>query len=118
MTREELFERWHARRETFVRAGAFVDGTKIVDEFLHDLDRVEEVRCQVNLTLREAAAECGYSVEHLARLIRQGRLPNAGRRHAPRLRRSDLPTRRKFARTRTRSYDVNADARTLKNGRQ
>lgn len=43
------------------------------------------------LTLHEAAAESGYSAEHLARLIRHGKIPNVGRRHAPRVRRGDLP---------------------------
>jgi hypothetical protein len=43
------------------------------------------------LTLEQAAAESGYSVDHLGRLIRQRRIPNAGRKNAPRIVRSDLP---------------------------
>jgi hypothetical protein len=43
------------------------------------------------LTLEQAAAESGYSVDHLGRLIRQRRIPNAGRKNAPRILRSDLP---------------------------
>ena len=43
------------------------------------------------LTLKEAAQESGYSADHLGRLIRDGVVPNAGRRHAPRIRRADLP---------------------------
>lgn len=43
------------------------------------------------LTLAEAARESGYSVDHLGREIRAGRIPNAGRPHAPRIRRGDLP---------------------------
>jgi hypothetical protein len=35
--------------------------------------------------LAEASAQSGYSQDHLARLIREGRLPNAGRPHAPRI---------------------------------
>ena len=45
------------------------------------------------LTLREASAESGYSADHLGRMIRAGKVPNAGRRGAPRVRRSDLPTK-------------------------
>jgi hypothetical protein len=43
------------------------------------------------LTLEQAAVESGYSADHLGRLIRQRRIPNAGRKNAPRIVRSDLP---------------------------
>jgi hypothetical protein len=43
------------------------------------------------LTLAEAAQESGLSVDHLARLVRNGAIPNAGRKYVPRLRRADLP---------------------------
>ena len=44
-----------------------------------------------SLTLREAASECGYTRDHLARLIREGKIPNVGEPKAPRIRRGDLP---------------------------
>ena len=31
------------------------------------------------LTLQRAAAESGYSADHLGRLVREGKIPNAGR---------------------------------------
>lgn len=43
------------------------------------------------LTLAQAARESGYSPEHLGRFVRLGRIPNAGRPHAPRIRRADIP---------------------------
>jgi hypothetical protein len=43
------------------------------------------------LTLEHAARESGYSAEHLGREVREGRIPNAGRKGAPRIRRADLP---------------------------
>jgi hypothetical protein len=43
------------------------------------------------LTLAEAASESGYSVDRLGREIARSKIPNAGRLHAPRVRRSDLP---------------------------
>lgn len=43
------------------------------------------------LTLRQAAEESGYSEDRLGKLISKGEIPNAGRKHAPRLRRADLP---------------------------
>lgn len=49
------------------------------------------------LDLQEAARESGYSPDHLGRLIRTGRLPNAGKRNAPKIRRADLPRRPEVA---------------------
>jgi len=43
------------------------------------------------LDLPSASFVSGYSADHLGRLVRQGRIPNAGRRNAPRIRTSDLP---------------------------
>lgn len=43
------------------------------------------------LTLQEAAAESGYTSDHLGRLIREGRVPNSGAPRSPRIRRADLP---------------------------
>ena len=43
------------------------------------------------LTLREAAEMSGYSADHLGRAVREGKIPNAGRHRAPRIRLRDLP---------------------------
>jgi hypothetical protein len=43
------------------------------------------------LTLRVAAKESGYTSGHLSRKIRDGTLPNAGEKNAPRIYRRDLP---------------------------
>ncbi len=48
-------------------------------------DRLEE------LTLPEASLECGYSTDHLRRLIRDGTIPNAGDEREYRILRRDLP---------------------------
>lgn len=53
-------------------------------------EAVESAVCQP-LSLAQAALVSGYSGEHLAREVREGRIPNAGRKHAPRIRRGDLP---------------------------
>lgn len=67
------------------------------------------------LTLAQAALRSGYSAEHLARLVRHGRLPNAGRSGAARIRAGDLPVRprRAVAGPRPRAYDPVADARAI-----
>ena len=81
-----------------------------------------------HLTLSEASELSGYHAETLARLIRHGRIPNAGRRGAPRIRLGDLPRRteaaaraaseRRMDRVHTRQYDVAADARSLRSRRK
>ncbi len=43
------------------------------------------------LTLDEAAAVSGYTNSHLRHLVADGSIPNAGRRGAPRIRRSAVP---------------------------
>lgn len=45
------------------------------------------------LTLGEASRESGVPAETLRKQIASGRVPNAGRKHAPRVRRADLPRR-------------------------
>ena len=47
------------------------------------------------LTLQEAAAESGFSPDHLGRLVREGKIPNAGRPGAPQIARRDLPIKLK-----------------------
>ncbi len=70
------------------------------------------------LTLREASRESGYSADHLARLVRDGTIPNAGRRHAPRIRSADLPRRAPVAGQSRSGYDPAADARELLSARR
>jgi hypothetical protein len=117
MTRDELRALWSARRELLGRIRAYVEGARIIDEFLSDITRIEHDERETLVTLKAAAGLCGYSTEHLGRLVRKGHLRNYGRKGAPRVRVGELPSR-KVAAIRSRSYDVNADARTLKNGRQ
>jgi hypothetical protein len=57
------------------------------------VERALQEQADERLTLAEASARSGYSPDHLARLIRAGRLPKAGRPHAPRIRAADLPRR-------------------------
>ena len=65
----------------------------MTESFADELETALHEYDQATLTLREAAVESGYSADHLGKLIREGKLPNAGRRNAPRLRRRDLPAK-------------------------
>jgi len=55
------------------------------------VETYERERALECLTLNEAAGESGFSVSHLGRLVSEGRVPNAGERYSPRIRREDLP---------------------------
>lgn len=46
-----------------------------------------------SVTIQEAHAIGGYSVDHLQRLVSSGQLPNAGKRGRPRIRRVDVPVK-------------------------
>jgi len=56
------------------------------------------------LSLEEAAEESGYSPDHLGRLVREGKIPNAGKKNAPRILRRLLP--RKPAALRDAAQDL------------
>ena len=71
------------------------------------------------LSLREASQRSGYSEEHLARLVRTGRIPDRrppGSRGRLYLRASDLP--RRPPKTHTEGADVHELARRLYGGRE
>jgi hypothetical protein len=129
MTRLELIARWRQRADDWRRLTALVDGATLIEELLADVVDVFDNEREILLTLDNAAARSGYSPDHLARLIRQHRIPNSGRRGAPRIRLDDLPIRAGFtARSDTEGpdgtsphnapatpprYDPKTDARSL-----
>ncbi len=90
---DALRMRWLARRDELRRLRALVDGAELCDALLADLDAALRAEHSALLSLREASRVCGYSADHLGRLVRAGILPNAGRRNAPRVRLADLPRR-------------------------
>ncbi len=111
---KEVQERWLARRDEFHRLGVSVNGASLCEEVIADLERLREERDEKKLTLADAAA-LGYSREHLARLIRSGKLANAGRKHSPRILAADLPMRPGTIAAAARgSYDPSTDARSLR----
>ncbi len=116
MTHHELRDRWESRRDEYRRFGVHVDGAKVVEAFLEDLETVESEQGDEILTLAQAALESEYGKDHLSWLIRSGRIPNAGQRGAPRIRRRDLPVKKNspVARRHWKGYDLEADARSLR----
>ena len=96
--------------------GALVNGAVIVRQIVASLRRVRETALAETMSLTEAAERTGYSADHIGRLVRRGRLPNAGRKNAPRVRLGDLTleVKPKLARKSARLYDPLSDARSLR----
>jgi hypothetical protein len=113
MTRDEFFAKWKTEADTMRRRGVMVEGATLCEEILHDLESVLRAEEDRLLSLTEAAALSGYNPDHLGRMIREGKIQNAGRKGSPRIRARDLP-RRPGSRPRPQgSYDPEADARAI-----
>ena len=81
---------WRKRAKTLRRYGGETSATAI-ERCADDLEATIAERDDTTFSLVEAARESGYSADHLGRLVRDGRIPNAGRPGAPRIARRDLP---------------------------
>ncbi|MDX2057232.1 MAG: hypothetical protein SFV24_05475 [Gemmatimonadales bacterium] len=91
MRADEFATKWTTEAEVMRQRGVLVNGALLLEEILRDFDAVTRGRARELLTLTDGAAESGYSAEYLGALIRQGKIQNAGRPHAPRILRQDLP---------------------------
>lgn len=111
----QVRDRWLSRRTELAQLKAVVDAASLCGEFLADLDRLVANSEAEILTVAKAAERCGYSADHIGRLIREGKLSNAGRKHAPRVFARDLPAhpRQRIAELRDKAYDPVTDARSL-----
>lgn len=87
----KLLAQWEQRCEDWARFDATVKGAIVAAQVVEDLRRLATIDAEVSLSLAQAARQSGYSADHLGRLVRQGKIPNAGRPNAPRIRLSDVP---------------------------
>jgi hypothetical protein len=90
VTLDELRRHWAQRRDEWRKLGVQVDGAKLADEILEELEHLASADADELLTLTDAAREAQLHPDSIGRAIRQGRIPNAGRPNAPRVRRGDL----------------------------
>src|SRR5438105_4051699 len=87
----ELVEKWRAEAND-LRSLYFDERlASVVSRYADELAEALEQEQGESLTLTAAAKESGYSAEHLGRLLREGKLRNVDRLHAPRVLRRDLP---------------------------
>jgi hypothetical protein len=96
--------------------GVQVNAAALVRDLVSSLRTIRESSLDEPLSLTEAANRTGYSADHIGRLVREGTLPNAGRKHAPKVRARDLVVqlKPKLAGPSPKAYDPNTDARSLR----
>lgn len=87
---------WKARARTLRQWAAANEVATAWEAAASELEAALAKSEEQLLNLQAAAAESGYSAEHLGRLVREGRIPNAGRPNAPRIRLRDLPRKPGF----------------------
>ncbi len=81
---------WRRQAKSLRRYGGETPAVAI-ERCADDLEATLRERDETTLSLVEAARESGYSRDHLGRLVRDGKIPNAGRPNAPRIARRHLP---------------------------
>ncbi|HEX8693653.1 MAG TPA: hypothetical protein VF746_14620 [Longimicrobium sp.] len=89
-TPADLPDQWRALAAQQRRLGADSQA-RILDICADELEAALTRAADELLSLQRASQESGYSVDHLSRLLREGRIPNSGRKSKPLIRRRDLP---------------------------
>jgi hypothetical protein len=90
MSPTDLPDSWRETAASLRRFGA-EQQARALETCADELTRALQSSDDELLSLRRAADESGYSVDHLGRLLRDGKLTNAGRRSKPLIRRRELP---------------------------
>ena len=90
---------WRSRAKALRRYGSEPPAIAL-ERCAEELDATIRDRDETTYSLVEASRESGYTADHLGRLVRDGKIPNAGRPGAPRIARRDLPRK---AQTQTES---------------
>ena len=89
-TIEGLPANWRRQAKSLRRYGGDTPAAAL-ERCADDLEAALVERDETTFSLVEAARESGYSADHLGRLVRDGKIPNAGRPGAPRIALKDLP---------------------------
>lgn len=94
MRPDELRAKWAAEGDRMRQRDDYVRGAVLCEEFVADLGQLAPIGEERLLSVREAADRSGYSVDHITRLVRSGRIPDCrppGSRGRIAIRLSDLP---------------------------
>jgi len=83
-------ETWRSEATLLRRRGAHQQAD-VLESCAADLEAWLREHDLEALTLEQAAIESGYSYSALQKKVAGGELANVGKKHAPRIRRADLP---------------------------
>lgn len=114
---DEALDWWENEfAERCAALGCQVDGALLVREIVGSIKAIRRAALETPLSLTEAAKRTGHTPDHIGRLVRLGKLPNAGRKNAPRVRYTDLVgiLKPKLAGSKLNGYDPASDARSLR----
>jgi hypothetical protein len=89
----DLPDLWRERARLLRDYGGDPPASKAWEVAAAELEQALRTFRDESLNLTEAAKASGYTADHLGELVRSGKIPNAGRINAPRIRRADLPTK-------------------------
>ncbi len=82
--------RWQGEAEILHRRGAD-EQAAVLKSCATELEQEGRQLSLEELTLEQAVVESGYSYSALQKMVREGTIPNAGKKCVPRVRRCDLP---------------------------
>jgi hypothetical protein len=109
MTPHELLAKWRQEAELLDGYGASQQAIAC-KRHADELDAALRSLADSALDLTTAARESGYSPGRLRHLVAEGAIPNAGQKGSPRIRRADLPTKRRLV---GGGFDAAATARDI-----
>jgi len=91
---QSLAARWREKAESLSEYGASSQATALL-KCAAELESAEREFNLEELTLEQASIESGFSYSSLQKRLAGGTLANAGAKGTPRVRRADLPRKRK-----------------------
>ena len=106
---ETLPDTWRARAQQLQQWGSGEGLARAWELAAIELEQSLRQQQDETLNLKDAARESGYSADHLGELVRQQKIPNFGRKNAPRTRRADLPIKRRPKRSISETTEITAD---------
>jgi hypothetical protein len=92
MSPADLVTRWREQAAEYERDGQ--PGARLLSRVAEELEAAMAENAEAVVGLNDGARLCGYSADHLGRLVRGGKIQNHGTRNRPRVRVGDLPRKR------------------------